>query len=229
MNKQAIYHQPDSNYCYPLENNVISVRLRVSKEDIFNSIYVIYGDKYTYQKRQIKLPMKLKYTDELFSYYQIDIKLDDVRFVYIFELINSDGTFYFCEDGIVEKYDFKLAYFNCFQYPYINSIDVPKRVSWMKKAIFYEIFVDRFNVGNINKNYINMKWNDKPRQNSFAGGDLVGIIRKLDYLKNLGINVIYLTPIFSSISNHKYDIKDYYKIDVQFGDETIFQKLVDTA
>ena len=229
MNKQAIYHQPDSNYCYPLEDNVISVRLRVSKEDTFNSIDVIYGDKYTYQNRQIKLPMKLKYTDELFSYYQLDIKLDDVRFVYIFQLINSDGKFYFCEDGIVEKYDFKLAYFNCFQYPYINSIDVFKRVSWMKNAIFYEIFVDRFNMGNSNKDYINMKWNDKPRQNSFAGGDLIGIIKKLDYLKHLGINVIYLTPIFSSISNHKYDIKDYYKIDAQFGDETIFQKLVDTA
>src|SRR5574344_792067 len=101
----------------------------------------------------------------------------------------------------------------------------------MKNSIFYEIFIDRFAIGNREKDtsYINMRWDELPKSKSFAGGDLQGIIDNLDYLKSIGINGIYLTPIFKSISNHKYDIEDYYKIDEQFGDEETLLKLVKVA
>ncbi|MGN0675734.1 MAG: alpha-amylase family glycosyl hydrolase, partial [Oscillospiraceae bacterium] len=77
--------------------------------------------------------------------------------------------------------------------------------------------------------YVNMEWGGKPTPKSFAGGDLQGIYQKLEYLKDLGINAVYLTPIFKSVSNHKYDISDYYSIDTAFGDKEVFRSLVDKA
>ena len=74
-----------------------------------------------------------------------------------------------------------------------------------------------------------MKWGDLPTPKSFAGGDIRGIIEKLDYLKELGINAVYLTPIFQSISNHKYDIRDYRKVDPQFGSLSDVKELVQKA
>ncbi|MEG2015240.1 MAG: glycoside hydrolase family 13 protein, partial [Clostridia bacterium] len=76
---------------------------------------------------------------------------------------------------------------------------------------------------------INLQWGSIPNSKSFAGGDLQGIINNLDYLASLNINAIYLTPINNSISNHKYDIIDYYAIDKQFGDNETLTNLVNEA
>lgn len=228
MNKYAIYHEPDSNYCYPYSKRGVTLRLRTALEDKFTSISVKYGEKYTFHLTQKIISMNLKYEDDLFSYYEVNIELDDVRFVYVF-IIEEDGQkHYYSEDGVTLDYDFKKAYYNCFQLPYINEIDVPKMVPWMKNAVFYEIFIDRFYSNDFDKDrsYINMNWEDEPTSKSFAGGDLKGIISKLEYLSELGINTLYLTPIFSSISNHKYDINNYFKVDEQFGNQTIFKELI---
>ncbi|MCL2256031.1 MAG: glycoside hydrolase family 13 protein, partial [Firmicutes bacterium] len=102
---------------------------------------------------------------------------------------------------------------------------------WMREAVFYQIFVDRFARGDATKceKYIDQKWNDIPTPKTFAGGDIKGVIEKLDYIKNLGCNAIYLTPIFRSKSNHKYDISDYYNVDKHFGSNKDLKKLVETA
>ncbi len=71
-----------------------------------------------------------------------------------------------------------------------------------------------------------MSWGDLPTPKSFAGGDLRGIINQLDYLLDLGINALYLTPIFKSPTNHKYDIENYYEIDEQFGTLADLKELV---
>jgi glycosidase len=231
MNFESIYHKPSSNYCFALDKQTIVLRIRVSKNDSFDCVKVIYDGKYLFYSMQKEAQMHKQNEDKMFSYYEIKMKLDDVRFVYVFLLSCNGKKYYYSEDGITDNYDFKNAHYNCFQYAYINDIDVHKEVKWLKSSVFYEIFVDRFNQGDYNKNtnYINMKKGDKVSSTSFAGGDLLGIINKLDYLSNLGVNTIYLTPIFSSISNHKYDINNYYKIDSQFGDETIFKDLVNKA
>lgn len=72
-------------------------------------------------------------------------------------------------------------------------------------------------------------WNDEPKAKSFLSVDIPGIIEKLDYLKELGINCLYLTPIFQSPSNHKYDIVNYFEIDSYFGTKEEFHTLVDRA
>ncbi|MDR2822217.1 MAG: glycoside hydrolase family 13 protein [Acholeplasmatales bacterium] len=231
MNFHSIYHKPSSNYCFAINKQTLVLRLRVSNKDIFSSIKVIYEGKYVFYSKQKEAIMNKKYEDQLFSYYEIKMCLEDVRFAYVFLLSIDDKNYYYSEDGITETYDFKNAHYNCFQYAYINDIDIHKEISWLKNSVFYEIFVDRFNQGDFTKksDYINTKWGDKILSNSFAGGDLQGIIDKLDYLSNLGINTLYLTPIFSSVSNHKYDINNYYKIDSEFGDEKVFKELVNKA
>ena len=231
VNYKAILHLQDSQYCYATDDRTVKIMIRTSSDDKFDSVNLIYGNKYDYYSVQRKAELKKSFTDKDYDYYTLTLKLDDVRFVYIFELKYNGRVYYFSEDGISETYDFSLAYYNSFQLPYINKIDTVKPVQWMKNAVFYEIFIDRFNRGNSKKDcdYINLKWGDIPNPKSFAGGDLEGVIQKLDYLKKLGITALYLTPIFRSISNHKYDISDYMEIDPQFGDKKTFKRLVAEA
>lgn len=231
MNRHAIYHEPDSNQCYPLDTNKIVIRLKTSRQDNFDFVKLIYGNKYTFHELQEETMMSIKYQDELFNYYEVNLTIKDVRFVYVFCLSFKNQTYYYCEDGLSKKYNFAFAYYNCFQYPYINQIDIPKKVSWMEKSVFYNIFVDRFYQGNTTKDqsYINLKVNEIPKPKSFMGGDIKGIIEKLDYLQDLGITAIYLTPIFTSISSHKYDISNYFEIDKQFGSKEDLEELITKA
>lgn len=229
MNKTAILHIPESNYCFPLSKDEMVFRLRVDKNDNNLKIYLIAGFKYDFLKNSKKYLMNLKYSDELFSYYEIKIKVNDSRIGYIFEINDNNKIYYLSEKGIEDKFDFNTCNYNIFHFPFINENDVIKEIDWMKKSVFYQIFVDRFYIGNKGKKYINMKWDDKPKFNSFAGGDLKGIMEKLPYLKKLGINAIYLTPIFKAGTNHKYDSVDYFKIDKHFGNETDMKNLVEYA
>ena len=231
MNKYAIYHRTESNYCYPTSKDEITIRLRVSKEDDISKIYLIYGCKYDFYSIQHQKEMKIRYEDDLFTYYEVNLKLKDVRFTYIFKILSEGKTYYYSEDGLSTTYDYNYNFYNCFQYAYIHESDVHECIDFMKNRVFYEIFIDRFKIGNRNKDmsYINMRWNGKPTPKSFAGGDLEGIISNLSYLKKMGVNGLYLTPIFKSISNHKYDIEDYFEIDNQFGDEETLKRLVTQA
>ena len=228
MNERAIFHKPESNYCFATSEKNIVLRLRLSREDEVKKVFVIYGCKYDFFKVQKRKEMKKRYEDKLFVYYETELELTDVRLTYVFKIISFEGMYFYSEDGLTEKYNFKYNFYNCFQYAYINNSDVHKKVGYMDNALFYEIFVDRFRMENTRKDtsYINMKWGDKPTPKSFLGGDLEGIRKELKYLKKLGVNALYLTPIFKSISNHKYDIEDYFEIDEQFGSKEDLKNLV---
>lgn len=231
MNEQAILHIPDSRYCFPVSEREVVLRLRVDRRDPLDEVWVIYENKYVIQMRQLCERMERKYEDRLFAWYEVKLKLEDVRFSYIFKLKEQGKEQYYSEDGLSGTYDFSLAYFNFFQLPYINSADIHREVPWMRSAVFYEIFVERFCRGMEEKDdtYVNMEWGEKPHPKSFAGGDIPGITKKLDYIKELGVNALYLTPVFSSISNHKYDISDYGTIDSHFGTNEDFGRLVKEA
>lgn len=217
----------ESQWANPIDVDEIIIRLRTAKEKL--EVYLVYGWQFDLPIVWNEIKMEVAYEDELFYYYETRIRLDDRRLCYVFKINDGHNDYYFSEDGLSEKYDLADAYYNFFQMPYINEADLFPTVAWMKEAVFYQIFVDRFARANFSKDdsYINMAWEDKPSPVSFAGGDLLGIVDKLDYLKDLGVNAIYLTPIFRSNSNHKYDIIDYFKIDPHFGDEDDFRKLVE--
>jgi cyclomaltodextrinase len=101
---------------------------------------------------------------------------------------------------------------------------------WIQDAIFYQIFPDRFWNGDPKNDPPNVQpWGSTPTSWGFQGGDLKGIIDKFNYLLDLGINAIYLNPIFQSTSTHRYNTIDYYKIDPKLGSLTDFHHLINLA
>jgi cyclomaltodextrinase / maltogenic alpha-amylase / neopullulanase len=102
--------------------------------------------------------------------------------------------------------------------------------SWVKDAVFYQIFPDRFANGDPGNDPPNVQpWGTPPTRQGFQGGDLQGITAALDYLRDLGINAIYLNPIFLAASTHRYDTIDYLRIDPKLGTLSDFQALIKTA
>ncbi len=230
MIEQAIYHKPECEYGYAKNGQTFCLRLRIAREDSVE-VAVLYGGKYDFWETQLRQEMVLSYRDRLYNYYTAQLQPVDLRLVYVFELRQGTQRFYYCEDGLTKEYDFKLNFYNAFQMAYINPCDLHQPVAWMQEARFYQIFVDRFYQGDHGKEkgYINLPWGEIPNPKSFAGGDLAGIRQKLPYLQELGINALYLTPIFKSISNHKYDIQDYFTVDPMFGTNGDFATLVEEA
>ncbi len=102
---------------------------------------------------------------------------------------------------------------------------------WVKDAIFYQIFPDRFAKSGLNPTGTLPfePWDSVPTIYGFKGGDLYGVIEKLNYLQELGITAIYFTPVFASASNHRYHTYDYYNVDPLLGGNDALKKLLDEA
>ena len=102
--------------------------------------------------------------------------------------------------------------------------------NWVQDAVFYQIFPDRFANGDPGNDPVNVQpWGTKPTIWNFQGGDLRGVIERFDYLLDLGINAIYFNPIFHATSNHRYNISNYYQIDLKLGNKNDFKALLDVA
>lgn len=230
MNRYAMYHATDCAYCFPVSEKEIVLRLRTARGDM-KRVQVIYESKYVFGQTQKRAVMRKACSSELYDYYTVTLRLTDTRLAYIFYLESTDGDWYFSEDGVSRQYDYKLGFYNFFQYPYINRVDIMEPVEWMRDAVFYQVFVDRFYMADQKKDrsYINCAWGELPKPKSFAGGDLAGVTEKLDYIRSLGCSTLYLTPVFCSHSNHKYDIYDYYRVDEQFGGNEALKKLIREA
>ena len=140
MNLQAIYHKPESNYCFASEQKKLTLRIRFAKGEALDSVAVLYNNKYHIAQRRFRQEMRLTLSDELFDYYSATLSLTDSRVSYVFEIVRSGRTYYFCEDGLTDGYDFDFAYFNSFQFAYIHESDVVKSVDWLSNAVFYQIF-----------------------------------------------------------------------------------------
>lgn len=231
MNRYAIYHKPESNFAYAVNNNEIALILKVAANDKPDGVEILYNNKYDFTKSRATAQMTRCACDGLFAYYRADIKVPDARLAYIFRITEKGKVYYFSEEGLSEDYDFKLAYYTFFQFAFVNAADVMPVVKWTENAVFYQIFIDRFARGDFEKDdkYINTKWNEDIGRYSFTGGDLEGIESKLDFLKETGVTALYLTPIFQSDTNHKYNIKDYLKVDEQFGGNKKLSKFLSAA
>ncbi len=230
MNKTAILHIPNSQYAFAYKKDELRLRFRTAKSDV-QAVTVIYAVKYDWLTERKTAKMIKSFSDGLFDYFTVSLFVPDSRIGYIFTLTSDGKEFYYSENGITENYDHSKGYYNFFQFPYINYTDLMEEVSYSKDAVVYQIFVERFLQGDTQKDcgYINQKWSDKPTSTSFFGGDINGITQKLNYLQSLGINCIYLTPIFTSPSNHKYDTIDYLNVDIAFGGNGALKELVEKA
>lgn len=230
MNKEAILHIPKSQYAFAYNQKELRIRLRAAKDDL-DKVEIIYAVKYNWLTDRKSKQMQKSYSDALYDYYMVTLDVPDSRIGYIFLLQSGEEKYYYSEEGLTIEYNHDKSYYNFFQYPYINETDLHKKVDWCDRAIFYQIFVDRFHMGSCSKdrNYIDKDWGELPKPKGFYGGDLPGITEKLDYLQDLGINSIYLTPIFQSPSNHKYDTIDYEEVDAMFGTNRDLKELVESA
>ncbi len=101
---------------------------------------------------------------------------------------------------------------------------------WVRDAVFYQIFPERFANGDPSNDPPGVQpWGSPPAWNSFFGGDLQGILDHLGHLESLGVNALYLTPVFTARSNHKYDTCDYLTVDPAFGSNDLLRRLVDAC
>lgn len=239
MNTLAIWHQAKSQAAYAYDEKTLHILIRTQKND-FESVELIFGDPFMWDgdskgkvfwKHEVK-PMERRYQNSDFDYYFLAIKPPYFRTKYAFILKTKDETYFYGSKRLkkLEKNEEMYAQFDLSDYnnfPYLNHEDLHHTPSWVKDTVWYQIFPDRFYSFHKNSN---LKWGKLPvHNNEFYGGDLKGITEKLDYLKDLGINGIYFTPIFKAHTAHKYDTEDYYLIDPQFGTNEDFKMLVDKA
>ena len=230
MEKAAILHYMDGNYCFMNEKGEYVFRLRTKAGDAKKVVF--HGrDKYVHMLKQSdkkKTTMQKIATDGVVDYYETALSLDMVCFRYFFELVDSnDQSIYYGNYTFFDKKPKEIS--QMFDCPLKSKEEdrflVPK---WAKGKVVYQIFPDRFSGGEeVNERL----WYDAPVKNwrAMYGGKLRGIINKLQYIKDLGVDIIYMTPIFLSGSNHKYDTTDYFMIDPGFGTKEDLKELVDKA
>ena len=239
MEFASVFHRATDNYCYALDENQLIINLKTGYD--VKVVNIVYGDPFAngilgggeeWNGEKAGIPFKKKLKNQIWWTTTIVPKFK--RLKYYFELITEDEKWYYFEDGFVseEQMHLKGRSRQCFTMPWLNPCDVNRTPHWVNDTIWYQIFPDRFCNGNPSINPENcLEWGSKKEigHKDLYGGDLQGVINKLDYLQELGISGIYLTPINEAPSNHKYDTTDYEKIDPHFGDVETMKELVQKA
>lgn len=215
---RALFCDGTRDYVIPEEPNpysTVKLRFRTARDNIDYVYLVTDRDRF--------LMKKYKQLDR-FDYFETEVMLDNDIFYYYFEIHKGNRTCFYnkmgASDGFKDWYKFFI----------IPGFKTPK---WAKGAVMYQIYTDRFYNGDkendvetneyryIGEGTVKVdnweKYPDRMDVREFYGGDLQGVIDKLDYLSDLGIDAIYFNPLFVSPSNHKYDIQDYDYIDPHFG------------
>lgn len=228
MQLQAVLHVPLSNYAFAENEKSLVIRLRTAKDDI-KTCCLYYGDRVC-EKDPIdvtEIEMKKIASDELFDYYEAVIEDNYTRVCYYFGL--EDGKSHIFYSGYGFSQEMKCSRTQYFQFPYIRREDIPRIPSWAKEMVMYHIFPDSFAT---EKNTIAEKETCIEKAGkvykNHQGGTLKGILDSVDYIAELGVNCVYLNPIFAAESYHKYDTIDYFRIDPCFGTLEEFKELVET-
>ncbi len=227
MNKSAILHIPLSQYAFAEDEHTLVIRLRAEKGDIKKCI-LFYGDRVDpKQQIQVKaLDMELAATDDLFDYFETEIKDRYTRVCYYFLLDDGKEQEYYYERNFCREITSNRTEY--FQFPYIRREDIISMPDWAEEIVMYHIFPDSFasEKDGISKKPVKTLFEGEKESVSHLGGTLAGVKENLDYLKDLGVNCIYLNPIFAASSYHKYDTIDYFSIDPCFGTMEDFKELV---
>ncbi|WP_430535990.1 glycoside hydrolase family 13 protein [Listeria rocourtiae] len=235
MEKAAIYHQPFSSYAYGYDSQTLHIKIRSKRDDI-QEVVLIAADPYLqtdsgWASEETAL-RKVASTEE-HDYWFVAVKPEQRRLQYGFVLTDTIGEdVFYGGRGFYENTPANRAIMDYyFKFPFLHDTEVFKAPEWVKETIWYQIFPERFDNGDPSLSPANvLPWGSKdPDRDDFFGGDIQGIISHLDYLAELGINGIYLTPIFEASTNHKYDTLNYFEIDPHFGDKETFRKLVQEA
>ncbi|MDE7436340.1 MAG: glycoside hydrolase family 13 protein [Lachnospiraceae bacterium] len=238
MEQGLIAHRANGSDCYALDEDrlVISIRtgydvdrVEIEYGDPFQSGIMGGNEKWSGMRQDITDCVRLS-SQKLWS---IVVEPRFHRCKYFFVLHDKEEVLYYFEDGCFceEQLNIPGRVEQCFFFPWMNPSDINRVPEWVEDTIWYQIFPERFCNGNPELSPEGVKpW--KCRRvglMDFYGGDLQGIIDKLSYLEELGINGIYLNPVFASDTNHKYNTTDYTRIDPHFGSEETMIELVQKA
>lgn len=214
LSKKALFSDGTKDYrspAEPRENDKVTIRFRTKRDNV---------DMVWLCSREKKQRMKRTETKWDFDYYSVEIQLGSEPFFYYFKVVTGILECYYDRYGVNDKP--REEYYFCI----VPGFSTPE---WAKGAVMYQILVDRFYNGNpagdvLDGEYYYVDGPTKHVENwahcpqgisvrEFYGGDLGGVRQKLDYLQELGIEVLYFNPLFVSPSNHKYDCQDYDYID----------------
>lgn len=222
MNRHAILHIPLSEYAYSVAENRVIIRLRTAKGDVSRCV-LKYADKQEWRepKTMYSKDMRLIATDLLYDYYEADVGEEFNRICYYFCLETTDECLYYYDRGFTEKMEAHCSEY--FQFPYIRREEILDIPDWAEDVVMYQIFPDSFAT---DRGFIEDKGKDIGSSHSKLGGTLKGITANLDYIAALGINAIYINPVFTAVSYHKYDTTDYLDIDPCFGTKDELKQLV---
>lgn len=227
-----VFHYLYKNFVWSNEDGSITVRL-FSFKDSLKDAKVIFGPKLGWGVRErYSQQMEKVLSNSSFDVHEATLRMKDRRFIYYFEVLSSkDGkTHLFTSKGLIESSSKEEPIFFGFQFCHVfegEKTIIPSLAK--KKGAVLQIFPDRFAIGDSKKPAMKkatLKIGDTPTYTSFFGGDIKGILDKLDYIQSLGVSTIYLTPIFKSATYHRYDVEDYTKIDERLGGDTAFKRLV---
>lgn len=219
LDEKSLFSDGTSNFLSPAQpdkNSTVRIRLRTRRGNVDRCYLMSAG-------RRIRM-RKSSRRDANFDYYTAGLDLKDRPVRYFFEIHIGSLKYNFTRKGVREK----VLRRDCWRI--VPGFHTPK---WAEGAVMYQIFVDRFHNGDPDNDVLTDEYAyggqtvkkadswEAPVENRdigrHYGGDLQGVIDKLDYLKDLGVQAIYLNPIFLSPSNHKYDTQDYSHIDPHFG------------
>ncbi len=217
--RQALFSDENEEFRIPAEpdaGDTVTVRFRTARDNVDCVYYQEEG--------QEEIPLVKAESDELFDYYEYKITVAQHLVKYHFRVAKGDESCFYNRLGVCAENQ------ECFNFRITPGFHTP---DWAKGVVMYQIFVDRFCNGDSDNDveaceyiyigrpvYRVKNWNQNPSTmdvGCFYGGDLQGVWDKLDYFQELGIEVLYLNPIFVSPSNHKYDTQDYDHIDPHYG------------
>lgn len=229
MEYSAILHDMDKRFCYAIDKGVFVIRIQVKKDDI-KEIILHYVDKYIsieFKDTRKTVPMKKIASSQFHDYYEAQIRIDMICLRYFFEFTDMHG-----EKAYYGNYEFSKEcitnidrMFDCPQN--LREEEMFEVPEWAANKVVYQIFPSRYAAS---KPVDKELWYKAPITfTDNLHGDIRGIIDHLDYIRDLGIDVIYMTPIFKSDSSHKYDTIDYYQIDPSFGTAEDLRELVQKA
>lgn len=238
MEFAGVYHKTSEQMSYPCNERELIINLKTGYDvkrvflhqgDPFEAGILGGNEKWVGKREEICYKKRLKHqiwwTTTLVPPYK--------RCKYYFELHTDKEVWYYFEDGFLKEEQLHMEgrMLQCFIVPWMNQADINVTPDWVNDTVWYQIFPDRFCNGTPEKNgedILPWRTGHVTNQERF-GGNLAGIRKRLSYLKELGINGIYLNPIMEAESNHKYDTRDYTKIDPYFGDNKEFALLVKEA
>ncbi len=226
MKLEAVFHRPMSEYCHGLDEKHIVYRLRCARDDL-SAVTLAYGDTACRQTPILftPVPMEKIASDALFDYWQVIVESPYERVYYYFELFDGEQKLLYYGDVFTDRHvDDRSQYFKL---PFNHRADLAGVPDWVHDAVVYNIFPDSFATG---KKFISLQ----PIEQDYGGqtvrgklgGTLRGVTENIDYLLGLGVNCVYLNPIFAAGEYHKYDLLDYFHVDPVFGGDEAFRELV---